>query len=640
MLSAGKIANRSIDRQSYSHGSKYDHLPSLAAASQVAAAANNEGSIYYDETSNTVLVSDGETWAALTAAAGSLDAAFAVGAIIDGAVSAATAVQIGDASDKILFYGLGGSCYLTTNGSSDLVIAPDGGDVSLTGNLAVSGDMDVAGTLTAGTFVLDALDVSGSVTLDELILDSDGIAPAATNVYLVSDNSGDCTINAITGKEVHLAVAGSDEYDFSATILDMNGNALDNAGFIILNDATAPAATEVYAVNDNTGDLTVNAVSGKDINFAIAGVDEVRVSVNLLEILAGSDIQFLDDGAILDSSGNESIVIEATGSAINYLQVKNAATANPISLACLGTADKGFLFENDQDEVICAMTPVATGVNYVDIISAATGSSPIIRSSSEADLGLIVQNVAAEPIFEVSCGGTAAVNWVNCIAGDTGDQVIFQNDGEDDIGFLFNAKNGEEILSLKTAAIAVDYVEITACAADGSPTIKSNGSDTHIDLILGVKGTANVIVDQCGLAGGDGANENFVLQSTTHATKGRIVITDGDEGLGIGGVADRAGAVGDNALHIFDGAAAPAGALVNGISLYSEGGECKVLDATGNSTTLSPHTPDGDIVIHHYSPVKDETTTIHIEKLAKALSDEGYSEFVEVFKGHKHLITE
>ncbi len=72
-----------------------------------------------------------------------------------------------------------------------------------------------------------------------------------------------------------------------------------------MNAVTLPAATEVYAGNDNTGDLTLNAVSGKDINFAIAGADEIRVSVNLLEILAGSDIQFGDDGAILDSSGNE-----------------------------------------------------------------------------------------------------------------------------------------------------------------------------------------------------------------------------------------------------------------------------------------------------------------------------------------------
>ena len=48
--------------------------------------------------------------------------------------------------------------------------------------------------------------------------------------------------------------------------LDMGGFDIDNAGFLILNAATAPVGTEVYAVNDNTGDLTLTAVEADPEN--------------------------------------------------------------------------------------------------------------------------------------------------------------------------------------------------------------------------------------------------------------------------------------------------------------------------------------------------------------------------------------
>jgi hypothetical protein len=134
--------------------------------------------------------------------------------------------------------------------------------------------------------------------------------------------------------------------------------------------------------------------------------------------------------------------------------------------------------------------------------------------------------------------------------------------------------------------------------------------------------------------GNDAENGNLILSSTLHATKGFVGIATGEQGFKLGGTADRAGAVGDNSLDIFNGAAAPAGALANGITLYSEGGECKVLDAAGNSTTLSPHTDDGDFVIHSFSAVKGETVTIHLEKLAKALATGEFAKFVEVTPGH------
>ena len=601
------------------------------------------------------------------------------------------------------------------------------GATGITGNVTVTGDLAVTGSFSFG----GALTINDTVTVDELILDTDGTAPAGTNAYAVSDNTGDLTLNALTGKKIHLAINGTDEYDFSATILDFNGNAADNVGFLILNAATAPAGTEVYLVNDNTGDLTLNALTGKSVLIAINGTDEYTFNATALQIASANFVQFMGNNGIKDSNGNEVILVEAVADATSYLNVKNSNGA-AVTLECLGTADMGFILVNDQDEEILILTPVASAVNELTILNAITGGQPVIRVTGEADNGLEIQNLAGEVMLETAstaapvnwltiknnntglrpaiivsgegdvgleirnladevCFATVStnaptvylqvspnntglqpiikvmgeadlgleiqnadgevecefvsvatpLNWLSISNSATGNPVIFLNPGEDDIGFVFQAKNAEPILLLNAVAVAKDYVVITSAITTAAPTITVAGDTDNIDLSLAGKGSgyvrfdANAEMSDNTLYGSAAANGNLVLSSTYNATKGYIGIPTGEEGLKIGGTVDRNATVGDNALHIFNGAAAPAGTLANGISLYSEGGECKVLDAAGNSTTLSPHTEDGDYVIHSYSAAKDETVTIHLEKLLKTLADDPkYSKFVVSEKGH------
>ncbi len=608
-----------------------------------------------------------------------------------------------------------------------LTISASGANI--TGNVTITGDLAVTGSFSFG----GALTINDTVTVDELVLDTDGTAPAGTNAYVVSDNTGDLTLNALTGKEVHIAINGTDEYDFSSTILDFNGNAADNVGFLILNAATAPAGTEVYAVNDNTGDLTLNALTGKAVILAVAGTDEFTFNATAFQVASANFVQFMGNNGIKDSNGNEVILVEAVADATSYLNVKNSNGA-AVTLECLGTADMGFILTNDQDEEVLILTPVATAVNEITIKNAVSGGQPVIqitgtdgdngleiqnkageimletassatpvnwltisnadttarpilKVTGEADIGLQIQNAAGEVEFatvstnaptvylQVSPNNTGLqpiikvmgendkgleiqnaegeieletlsvatpVNWLSISNAATGNPVIFLNPGEDDIGFSFQAKNAEPILQLAATAVAKTWVVITSNITTVAPTITVAGDTADIDLSLAGKGSgyvrmdANVDMSDNTVYGSAGANGNLILSSTYNATKGFIGIASGEEGLKIGGTADRAGAVGDNALHIFNGAAAPAGALANGISIYSEGGECKVLDAAGNSTTISPHTSDGDYVIHSFANDKGETITIHLEKMLKAIaaSNPELSKYVVVEKGH------
>ena len=98
----------------------------------------------------------------------------------------------------------------------------------------------------------------------------------------------------------------------------------------------------------------------------------------------------------------------------------------------------------------------------------------------------------------------------------------------------------------------------------------------------------------------------------------------------IGGTAQHGTTVGTKAISLFNGTA-PAGTLTNGASFFCASGEMKVIDAAGNTTTLSPHDDDGQWVFHSKDTVTGEVLHIHMEKLMRRLNDEFGGGFIEEF---------
>lgn len=100
----------------------------------------------------------------------------------------------------------------------------------------------------------------------------------------------------------------------------------------------------------------------------------------------------------------------------------------------------------------------------------------------------------------------------------------------------------------------------------------------------------------------------------------------------IGGSSSRATTEGSAQLVLFDGTA-PVGTLANGVSLYSASGECRVMDAAGASTLLSPHDDDGYWVFDSTDTRNNRRLLVHMEKLAKWIDENFGTSFVEEFGG-------
>jgi len=405
------------------------------------------------------------------------------------------------------------------------------GGAAITGNSTVTGDLAVTGALSFG----GTLTIGDTLTVDELILDTDGIAPAATNSYLVRVTD-DNILNCITGGFTYLDINNTHEYKFGASSVDLNSNHLDNAGYLILNAVTLPAATEVYVGHDNTGDCTINALTGKDVNFAINGTDEARIKANEVELVSGTNLQFLGDDDIVDSGGNELITFSATGSALNGLQVKNAATGARPAIGSNGAgaeADIGLNLLDSNGNELVELVAVATATNGLLITNAATGDPVQIGANgtgATANRGIRLNDSNGnEELVLVSTA--SAVNEIGIVNTATGNKPIIRVQGEGDLGLIlanFDGTNTEEILILVSPASAVNEVTITSAATAGNPTIAATGGDADIHLVLNGKGTGGVNLTGNTLFGATASGGDLTLSSTSHATKGDIRIANGE----------------------------------------------------------------------------------------------------------------
>jgi len=210
--------------------------------------------------------------------------------------------------------------------------------------------------------------------------------------------------------------------------------------------AAESADTNVYEVmsfvpvDNAVNSLQANAAAtGNHPSLVVAGSDS-DINIQLTpkgtgKVQAVGDLK-LDTNLIVDSNENSAIGIIATGSAVNYVQVTNAATGNSPTIEAVGT---------DAD-VDLNLTPKGIG-------------SVIANSELFVGSNLVFQTVDSEI-------------WVE--SPTTGGKAAIKLSSEDD---------------------TVNYVHITGTATGNPPTIVATGTDADIDIDITPKGNGIVAVN-------------------------------------------------------------------------------------------------------------------------------------------------
>ena len=323
-------------------------------------------------------------------------------------------------------------------------------------------------------------------------------APAGSVVAIFSDNTGDLNLNSLTGKSTNIQVNGADEYNFSSTTLDLNGNTITNAGSY--NGLVVTANTGVITSGTWNGTALTDAYVSDTLTsslFVGSGSTTTAVDLATAEVAGVLPISkggtgggtFTSNG-VLYGNGTSAIQATAQGGA-NTVLVANGGAPSFSSAITVGTSVTSPSLVGSTS----VTTPLLTSSGSISITPASGGS--VLADATFVEIGDIsgVSNGAylfvdssvnqvrteAQTIDlrgqEVYLGDTGSGNGTRISVYDTFPDISLYSTGTVNIGDVDS--NGNSTI------INVDdnNSEITL-AADATTTL--GGSD------------ANIVIDNAG----------------------------------------------------------------------------------------------------------------------------------------------
>ena len=282
--------------------------------------------------------------------------------------------------------------------------------------------------------------------------------------------------------------------------------------------------------------------------------------------------------------------------------------------------------------------------NTVTQLAGLVASTTLISTSAQLATALSDETgTAGSAVFSVSptLTGTISINGdttfndsgadVNFrVESDNQQHALYVNGGLDNVGVGYSAEplitsKGITILSGDQTGGLVIVKEDGSLpsSGEGLGTIGFRGEDSANTLAAASGSISSyATVNHSGSAAG--ADLRFYTKAVgvgPGSAPAERMRMDSVGNISIAGTAVRGSTVGAGALHIFNGTA-PAGTLTNGISLFSDSGELKVLDASGNSTTLSPHDNEtNEWIFDSVQTVTGKHLRIDVEKILRFIND-------------------
>jgi len=351
-----------------------------------------------------------------------------------------------------------------------------------------------------------------------------------TNLQIVEQISGGYTTQAVTdGADTALSVSdGSTGATLSHRIIEFTGSLtasrnvtipLDVQNFYFLKNATSGSQNVVFKYATGTG-TSATVTNGKTV-IAYAKADD-GTNPNISTISLASDlvddttpqlggnldtnsfmIDFDDAHGIRDENGNEQLIFETTGSAVNHIDITNAATGSGAQIGAVGgDSNLNLRLRPKGTGVIEAMGATNPGSIQLNCESNSHGiklTSPPHSSAQSYELKFPTGNVTADRFLKVASitgSGTTAVGQLSFaeVSGGTSWQAVKTSSftaaaGE---GYFVNTTSNVITMTLPAGTIGDEVVFIDyagtfdtyalTIAADGSEKIAGSTADLTVSI--------------------------------------------------------------------------------------------------------------------------------------------------------------
>lgn len=528
------------------------------------------GAIWIDTDGGTVEYNSGTitnaTWSSIDSSSSvTLDGAFDLGKVINGATTEENAFGVGGATDYFTFWQEGANdIRIGTSAGANITIIPEGGTVSITGicavsgNVTVGGDLSVTGSISYASLAVDAIAAStadtalsidgtgtGGVKLGET---STGNVALYRNTTLAASRS--LTLAGVGGSNIFTITAGDAVMsDGSLTITDA-----DNAATVSVTNNTITSGTLVDLASSSltTGlgiSLVANAVTsgsmlyletsaasfvGKYIQCYDGAADDFSVGLYGATIIAGNsagtDALTVSAGDVTLTAGyidldNGKIEVDTTGDLTTYIKRNQATTNGPvveIEATNVGDDYPALLVDANQTGAVDGMQITYDGsANGLSIVAGAAAGTALSVSGAAS---------ATDSVAKVINAGTGATGFLGA---DGVGMVSITSDGNlahanaSMLQITYSGTGaasgmGTSLRIVDTGATATSYAVYISAATGEALNVAAGTSifAEQVELSGGFKTTTGeFVVSDSGAASmdidGGAANDTLNIGSTT-----------------------------------------------------------------------------------------------------------------------------